>query len=140
MVCNKLFLNSAVKSLVYGIHFRATTISITVFDIVLLSIGIKVALKLATVISEDLADGAGEYRMHQFGKGGSIFTRCALASNGNGETAVVVNGCKQLIAGAVNEIMDGIHGDAVSGKLGSVTFVNTVAWFRSPNFASSTRD
>ena len=78
--------------------------------------------------------------MHQFGKGCSIFTRCALVGDGNGEAAVVVNGSKQIIAGAVNEIMDGIHGDAVSGKLGGVTFADTVAWFRSLGFASSTRD
>ncbi len=30
MVDDKLFLNSAVKSLIYGIHFRAARISITV--------------------------------------------------------------------------------------------------------------
>ena len=43
---------------------------------------------------------------------------CAWAGDGNGEAAVVVNGCKQIIMGAVNEIMDGIHGKVVSGEIG----------------------
>ena len=73
-------------------------------------------MKLATVISEYLADGAGEYRMHQFGKGGSIFTMCALAGDSNGEATIVVNGRKQIIAGAVNEIMDSIHGEQCPGN------------------------
>ena len=55
--------------------------------------------------------------MRQFCKGRSIFTVCASAGDSHGEPAVVINGSKQIIAGLTNEIMDGIYGDVVSGKL-----------------------
>ena len=78
--------------------------------------------------------------MHQFCEYRSIFTAGSSACDSDCEVAVVVNGSKQIIAGLLNEIMDGIHGDAVSGELGFGTFGDAIAWFSSLGFACFTRD
>ena len=59
----------------------------------------------------------------------------ASSGDSNRETTVVVNGSEQIIARPSNEIMNGIHGNTVPGKLSLSAYADTVAWLGSLVFA-----